>query len=137
MNSKITSLIISALILLSGCSEEEKKDSKTLEELTPKVQKKVLKKAPIEEVVKKIYSVEEIYNTMCIGCHSSDGSGNTEKLTPSMTDFAQKEIFDALKDVEADKGHLIMEYNRGQILKMDMEYSAKEMSEYMYNRFNK
>ncbi|MEA3554259.1 MAG: cytochrome c [Campylobacterota bacterium] len=30
------------------------------------------------------YTMEQIYNKMCIECHSSDGSGNTDKLTPSM-----------------------------------------------------
>ena len=81
------------------------------------------------------YTMEQIYNNMCIQCHSSDGSGNTEKLTPSMTDLSESEIRDSLLDVEDDNGHVIMEHNRGQILKKGMEYSAKDMATYMYKRF--
>jgi len=32
----------------------------------------------------KNYSMDDIYQKMCIECHSSDGSGNKDKLTPSM-----------------------------------------------------
>ena len=87
--------------------------------------------------VKKTYTMDEIYNTMCIECHSADGSGNTEKLTPSMRGQSEADIFQALKDVEADNGHIIMEHNRGEILKKGMEYSAKDMASYMFKRFNK
>lgn len=83
------------------------------------------------------FTMEEIYNKMCIDCHSSNGSGNTEKLTPSMTSLSLLEIEEALLEVEDDNGHVIMEHNRGQILKRGMEYSAKEMASYMYTRFKK
>jgi len=83
----------------------------------------------------KVYTMEEIYNSMCIECHSADGSGNTEKLTPTMIGQNQAEILQALKDIEADKGHIIMEHNRGEILKMGMQYSAQDMAAYMFDKF--
>ena len=83
------------------------------------------------------YTMEQIYNKMCIECHSSNGSGNTDKLTPSMIGQTQNEIETSLKDVENDNGHIIMEHNRGKILEMGMKYSADEMAEYMFKRFNK
>ena len=83
------------------------------------------------------YTMEQIYNKMCIECHSSDGSGNTDKLTPSMIGQSLKDIKTSLVDVENDDGHIIMEHNRGEILKMGMEYSADDMAQYMYNRFKK
>ncbi len=85
----------------------------------------------------KKHSMDHIYNSMCIECHSWDGSGNTEKLTPSMIGQSKEEIRSALIDVENDDGHIIMEHNRGEIIKMGMDYSAEEMAEYMYNRFKK
>ncbi len=83
------------------------------------------------------FTMEEIYNKMCIECHSSDGSGNEDKLTPSMIGQSLKEIRTDLLDIEKDKGHIIMEHNREKILEMGMQYSAKDMSEYMFKRFKK
>ncbi|MEA3512228.1 MAG: hypothetical protein U9R37_01360 [Campylobacterota bacterium] len=83
------------------------------------------------------YTMEQIYNKMCIECHSSNGSGNTDKLTPSMIGQTQQEIKISLIDIEKDNGHIIMEHNRGKILEMGMKYSASDMSKYMYERFNK
>ncbi len=83
------------------------------------------------------YSMDEIYNSMCIECHSANGSGNTEKLTPSMRGQSQKEMRDSLVEIEQDKGHIIMEHNRDEILKLGMEYSANDMASYMYKRFTK
>lgn len=85
----------------------------------------------------KKYTMDEIYNSMCIECHSSNGSGNTEKLTPSMIGQSEVEITQELQDIEADKGHIVMEHNRGEILKKGMQYSAKDMASYMFKRFNK
>ncbi len=84
----------------------------------------------------KTYTMDEIYNNMCIECHASDGSGNTEKLTPAMKSQTQAEMEQELKEVEADDGHIIMEHNREQILKKGMQYSAKDMAAYMFKRFN-
>ena len=139
MYYKTTAFIFSALILFSGCSEskmEQTVDIKTKEPL--KIEQKVEAKItpPKEIIVKKDYTIQEIYNSMCIECHSADGTGNTEKLTPSMAELTEVEMFDALKDVEADKGHIIMEHNRGEILKMGMEYTAEDMAKYMHTRFN-
>ena len=128
-------LVIFSIILLSGCSDSQTKSSqnapakeslKIVEVQTP------TKKAQI----KKDYSIAEIYDSMCIQCHSSDGSGNTEKLTPSMTHLSEKEMITELKEVEADQGHIIMEHNRGEILKMGMEYQAEDMAKYMFQKFN-
>ncbi|MEA2092328.1 MAG: hypothetical protein U9O83_08190 [Campylobacterota bacterium] len=83
------------------------------------------------------YTMTQIYDNMCIECHSSDGSGNTDKLTPSMIGQSEKEIRDSLIEIEKDNGHIIMEHNRGEIIKMGMEYSAKEMAKYMHKRFSK
>ncbi len=84
----------------------------------------------------KTYTMDEIYNKMCIQCHSSDGSGNTDKLTPSMRDMSQAEIEEELINVEDDKGHIIMEHNHEKINEMGMQYGAKEMAKYMYERFH-
>ena len=132
MNYQTLLLSLSAIVLLGGCSDESKEN----------IENKTITKAIVEvktpkSVVKKDYTLDEIYNSMCITCHSSDGSGNTEKLTPSMVDSTQQEMLIALKDVEADKGHIIMDHNRGEILKMGMEYKAEDMAEYMFKRFNK
>ncbi|MEA2098734.1 MAG: c-type cytochrome [Campylobacterota bacterium] len=80
--------------------------------------------------------MDEIYNSMCIECHSSNGSGNTEKLTPTMVGQSETEIRESLVEIEKDKGHIIMEHNRDQILKKGMNYSSKDMASYMYKRFN-
>ena len=140
MNYKTTALIFSALMLFTGCSDgQTQKTAKTKTQEPVKIEKKIkAEQVPAKEIiVKKDYTTEEIYNSMCIECHSDDGSGNTEKLTPSMTTLTQKEIEDALLDVEKDQGHIIMEHNRGEIIKMGMEYSAKNMAEYMFKRFSK
>ncbi len=81
------------------------------------------------------YTMEQIYEKMCIECHSSNGSGNTDKLTPSMRDETLEDIIIALKEVEDDNGHIIMNHNREKILEKGMEYSADRMSIYMFNRF--
>jgi len=83
------------------------------------------------------YSMEEIYNIMCIECHSSNGSGNTDKLTPSMKDQTLQEISNSLREIEKEKGHIIMEHNRGEIIKQGMKYPAEDMAKYMYERFKK
>ena len=88
-------------------------------------------------VAAKKYSMEQIYNKMCIECHSANGSGNTDKLTPSLRDDTQEDIFESLKEVEDDNGHIIMNHNREKILEKGMQYSAKDMAEYMYKRFKK
>lgn len=136
MNYKMTTLLLCGAMFFVGCNEE-KKEVVTKEPI--KVEQKIA--APVkvvkeEVIVKKDYTIDEIYNSMCIQCHSSDGSGNTEKLTPSMRDLSEQEMFDELKNVEDDNGHVIMEHNRGKIVEMGMEYSAKDMAEYMFTRFN-
>lgn len=141
MYYKTTSLLLCAMIFFVGCNEETKE--KTMQEPIKVVEKAavVVKIAPQEVVkeiiVKKDYTIDEIYSSMCVECHSADGSGNTEKLTPSMADLSQEEMEAALLEVENDDGHVIMEHNRGKILKMGMEYSAKDMSKYMFEEFNK
>ncbi len=150
MKKSSTILLLSSAFIFIGCS-----DSATDKVKEPKInqakENKVIVPAKIDtniqqvkeesskviETKKAIYTIDEIYSAMCIQCHSSDGSGNTEKLTPSMTSLSQEEIKKALIEVEEDKGHIIMEHNRGEILKLGMEYSAKDMASYMYNRFHK
>jgi cytochrome c553 len=85
---------------------------------------------------KSSYTLDDIYNTMCIECHRADGSGNTEKLTPSLKDSTLEEMASALLDIEDEKGHIVMEHNRDKILERGMEYGAYEMAEYMYKRFH-
>ena len=137
MNYKTTTLILSTLMLFVGCSDSktqnyEAKEAKNALEII-KVET-VAKKE--QTIIKKDYTIEEIYNSMCIECHSADGSGNTEKLTPSMAALSENEMREALLEVEKDEGHVIMEHNRGEILKMGMEYSAEDMAAYMFKRFN-
>lgn len=135
INYKNSFLMLCALLAFSGCGEDEVKKA-PLKEKAPKIENKVIEvEVEQEVVVQKEYSLDEIYNEMCISCHSSDGSGNTEKLTPSMIGNTLEEIRFALEAVENDDGHIIMEHNREQILKKGMVYSAEDMSEYMYNRF--
>ena len=139
MNYKTTTLILSALMLFVGCSDSKTEKTVEVKAQKPvKVEQKVkAEPTPIKEiVVKKDYTIEEIYNTMCVECHSADGTGNTEKLTPSMAALSENEMKDALLEVEKDEGHVIMEHNRGEIIKMGMEYSADDMAKYMFKRFN-
>ena len=138
MNYKATAFILSTLIAFSGCSDSKTEQTAEVKTQTP------LKIVPVAETtavkvveVKKEYSLEEIYNTMCIVCHSTDGSGNTEKLTPSMLGQSEEEMKNSMIEIEKDEGHIIMEHNRGQILKRGMEYSASDMAGYMYKRFTK
>jgi len=133
---KISFLVLFVLIL-SGCSEQKKEQ--TITKPIPKAQEiKVIEVKKIEEVViKKDYTIDEIYNSKCIECHASNGSGNTEKLTPSMIGQSEEEIRDSLTDIEDDKGHIVMEHNREKIVDAGMKYSAKDMAAYMYKRFNK
>ena len=135
MHYKITLFTLTALLLLSGCSD-------SVQNTQNKEPLKIIHTAPLtapklQSAVKKDYSIGEIYDAMCIICHSADGSGNTEKLTPSMEHLSKEEMITALKEVEADQGHIIMEHNRGKILKMGMEYHAEDMAKYMFKRFNK
>ncbi len=135
MKNYKTALLVIALLVLSGCSEEKKEQTKTVQK-APKVQEV----KPVEvkkEIVHKQYTIEEIYNTKCIECHATDGSGNTEKLTPTMIGQSLEEITNSLTDIEDDKGHIVMEHNREKIVDAGMEYGAKDMATYMYNRFNK
>jgi len=83
------------------------------------------------------YTMAQIYEKMCIECHSSNGSGNTDKLTPSMRDETLEDIKISLKEVEDDDGHVIMNHNREKIIEKGMEYSAKDMAQYMFDRFHK
>ncbi len=136
MNYKAIAFILSTLIAFTGCSDSKTEETSKAKEKTP------LKIIPVAETkmvktVKKEYSLEEIYNTMCIECHSDNGSGNTEKLTPTMVGQTQEEIKNSLIEIEKDNGHIIMEHNRGEILKQGMEYSADDMASYMYKRFTK
>ena len=144
MKKTSTILLLCSTLAFVGCSDSST-TKETKQEKTPVVKTAPTKVAPEVKkettktvvLAKQQYTIDEIYMAMCIQCHSSDGSGNTEKLTPSMTGLSQAEIQAALTEVEKDQGHIIMEHNRGEILKMGMEYPAKEMAEYMYNRFHK
>ncbi len=139
MNYTTPLLTLCSIILLNGCGDSAKESSKqsiTKEPVTV-AQKMPAKEMPTTKaIVKKDYTIDEIYEAMCITCHASDGSGNTEKLTPSMSDLSKDEMYRALKEVEDDEGHVIMEHNRGKIIKMGMEYKAQDMSNYMFKRFN-
>ena len=137
MNYKISILAISFIVLFSGCSNQEKITEDKVVKNPFETAKKTVAKTVEEKVLeKKVYTMNEIYNTMCIECHSANGSGNTEKLTPSMAMSTEAEMIAALIEVEEDKGHVVMEHNRGKIVKMGMEYKAQEMAKYMFNRFN-
>ena len=138
MNYTTSLLTLCSIILLNGCGDSAKETPKEVITKEPVVvaQKMPIKEVPVKAIIKKDYTIDEIYEAMCITCHSSDGSGNTEKLTPSMSDLTEKEMYTALKEVEDDEGHVIMEHNRGQIIKMGMEYKAEDMSSYMFKRFN-
>ena len=139
MKKTSTILLTCATLAFIGCSDSTKEitQTKEIKPQTTNITKPEVIKETLTKTTKKVYSIEEIYNNMCIECHSADGSGNTEKLTPTMVSQSQKEIEDSLIEIEKDKGHIIMEHNRGEILKMGMEYSAQDMAKYMYNRFNK
>ena len=86
-------------------------------------------------MAKENYPMKQIYEKMCIECHSTNGSGNTDKLTPSMRNETLEDIIISLKEVEDDNGHIIMNHNREKILEKGMNYSATEMAKYMFKRF--
>lgn len=133
-----TILLLSALsLIITGCSDSQTQEATKIKEIkNTTAQKQETQIAQEVSDVKKVYMIAEIYNSMCVECHSSDGSGNTEKLTPSMATLSQKEMQDALLEIENDDGHIIMQHNREQILKMGMQYKAEEMAQYMFTRFN-
>ena len=136
--TKTTILIAILSLLFIGCSDSHKQEAQTKEPAKIVKSIKINKVTPVKVAeTKKDYTIDEIYNSMCVECHNTDGSGNTEKLTPSMIGQSQKEIENALVEIERDEGHVIMEHNRGEILKMGMEYSAKDMAKYMHHRFSK
>lgn len=141
MNYKTSILAISFMLLLGGCNDQETSTGEKVVKNPFETAKEKAAEAKVthKEVVNnngKVYTMDEIYNAMCIECHSADGSGNTQKLTPSMKSDTEAEIFTALKDVEDDNGHIVMEHNREKIIKKGMEYKADEMASYMFNRFN-
>ncbi len=128
---KNTILSLTLLLAFSACN-----DSKTTDTVVEvKQETTIIPDKKIE--INKVHSLYQIYNSRCIECHSFDGSGNPDKLTPSINKLSEQEMYQALKDIENDKGHIIMEHNRGEIIKMGMEYSAKEMAKYMHKRFTK
>ena len=129
-------LLLSSLLIFIGCGDSQTTNKQISETKTITNHAKPIQTKQ-ETIINKNYTMDEIYNNMCIQCHSTDGSGNTEKLTPSMVGETQQEIEDSLIDIEKDKGHIIMEHNHGEILKKGMNYSPKEMSVYMDKRFNK
>jgi cytochrome c553 len=143
---KLTSTIllsVSTLFLL-GCSDsntQQIKQVSTDNSPTKKIEVEVKKKDKTAKISKEIenkqeYTLHETYEYMCKECHSKDGSGNPDKLTPSMVDNSQDEIYEALVEVEEGEGHIIMEYNHGEIIKMGMQYPPKDMAKYMYERFH-
>ena len=140
MNYKTTTLLLGLFMIFAGCSDSQtQKTAEVKSQESIKIEKKIKTVvAPVKEIVlKKEYTIEEIYNSMCIECHSADGTGNTEKLTPSMATLSEDEMRESLEEVEKDQGHIIMEHNRGEILKMGMKYSAEDMAKYMFHRFSK
>ncbi|MEA1891664.1 MAG: hypothetical protein U9N33_03030 [Campylobacterota bacterium] len=128
MKKTTTILLLTSTLIFIGCSDTQTDKSPTIE---------VIKATKPAKEAKTSYTLDEIYNAMCIQCHASDGSGNTEKLTPTMVGQSEADIKNSLIDIEKDKGHIIMEHNRGEILKMGMEYSPQDMAKYMYKRFTK
>lgn len=140
MNYKTTAFLLGFIMLFVGCSDSQTQKTTQAQTKEPLKVEQTLKAevTPVKEVaLKKDYTIAEIYNSMCVECHSPDGSGNVEKLTPSMADLSEQEMYDTLIEVEKDQGHVIMEHNRGQIIKMGMEYSAKDMAEFMFKQFGK
>jgi cytochrome c553 len=109
MNFNNSVLSLTLLLAFSGCS-----DSKPANTIVEEKQETKITAAP-KMKIKKNYSLYQIYNSMCIECHSFDGSGNPDKLTPSINKLSQQEMYQSLKDIENDKGHIIMEHNRGEI----------------------
>jgi len=138
MNKKTTTLLFTLALIITGCGDSKTQESTKVQEVKT-ADVKVQQTKIIKDVTtpKKVYSIDEIYNSMCVECHHTDGSGNKEKLTPSMVDLSQKEIQDTLLDIENDNGHVIMEHNRGKILEMGMEYKAEDMAKYMFEKFHK
>lgn len=140
MNYKTTVFVLCSIIAFTGCSDSKTETSQEtkVKEITKAEHKPtVAVNAPKENLITKEYTMEEIFNSMCIECHRSDGSGNTEKLTPSMIGQSEAEIRDSLLEIEADVKHVVMEHNREKILEQGMEYSAQDMAKYMHTRFNK
>ena len=84
---------------------------------------------------KNTYTTKEIYNNMCIECHKNDGSGNTEKLTPSLVNSSYEELLSAMLEVEDGNGHIIMEHNREKIFEKGMQYDPKKMAKFMSIKF--
>ncbi len=136
MKKTSTILFLSLILTFTACSESKQEQEAPTEPI--KVQETLTKsQVDIPTKIQKSYSIDEIYMSMCIECHSDNGSGNTEKLTPSMIAQTKDEIKDSLLHIENDEGHIVMQHNRGEILKMGMNYSAEDMANYMHSKFSK
>jgi len=93
---------------------------------------------------KKSYTISEIYTKMCSKCHGANGEGNPAKKGPALNDMTAHEIEMELYNIQnsgADQSsgtdHEVMEHNQKKIEQKGMEYSPKEMAEYIEGRFYK
>lgn len=85
------------------------------------------------------YSAKEVFAQVCSKCHNGDASGNTHLKAPSLNDLDSQELEMAISDVREEMGmkHIVMKHNMDKIKEMGMNFSTKEMAEYIYKNFYK
>lgn len=128
---KATTIIVglSILLLITGCSESEKKS---------------------EEIKNYKYTTEQVYALMCANCHGIQGEGILEltkdgrQKGPAINTQELYELKLTLTDMKSGglnqssgTDHEIGEHNMKAILKKGMDYDADSMAEYIYDHFHR
>jgi len=92
----------------------------------------------------KEYSVSEIYAQMCSKCHGVNAEGNPAKKGPALNDQTAHELEISLIDLKngglnqsSGTEHEIMEHNQNKIEEKGMDYSPKEMADFIEENFHK
>ncbi|QDF27800.1 cytochrome c4 [Halarcobacter anaerophilus] len=93
---------------------------------------------------KRSYTVSEIYAKMCSKCHGLAAEGNPAKKGPALNDKTSHELEMSLIDLKSGglnqssgTEHEIMEHNQNKIEEKGMDYSPKEMADFIENNFYK
>lgn len=92
----------------------------------------------------KTYSVSEVYEFTCSKCHGRNGEGNPEKKGPALSTLSAHEIEQALEEIKggtvtqsSGTDHEVMEHNQKKIAQKGINYTSKEMAEYISSQFGK
>lgn len=92
----------------------------------------------------KNYSVSEVYGLTCSKCHGRNAEGNPTKKGPALNKLTSHEIEQALDEIKtgtvtqsSGTDHEVMEHNQKKIAEKGINYTSKEMAEYISSHFGK